>query len=133
MNSIGNRIKRLREMKNFTQEFMANNLDISQNSYSRIENETVKLTTDRLKKICEVLDVPMEYLVNLDAPIYNFHNENVTTQYSGHFENVNDNQNDILKKTIEMLEIQLTHLTRENERLTGLIEKLISSKSKNSY
>jgi transcriptional regulator with XRE-family HTH domain len=125
MSTIGNRIKRVREMKNYTQEFMAGQLNISQNTYSRIENETVKLTTDRLQKIANALDVPVEYLVNLDAPIYNFNNEHASIQYSGHFENIYDSQNEHLKKTIELLENQLKQVNRENERLMSLLEKAL--------
>jgi transcriptional regulator with XRE-family HTH domain len=128
MDRIGNRIKRLREMKNYTQEYMANNLNISQNSYSRIENETVKLTTDRLQKISEILEVPVEYLVNLDAPIYNFHNENASIKFSGHFENITDGQGDTLKLALEILEKQIIHLTTENKRLTDIIERMTKSK-----
>jgi transcriptional regulator with XRE-family HTH domain len=128
MSTVGNRIKRVREMKNYTQEYMASNLNISQNSYSRIENETVKLSTERLKKIADILDVPIEYLINLEAPIYNFNNEYASIQYSGHFENIYDSQNDLLKKTIDLLERQLEFVSKENERLLGLIEKRFDKK-----
>jgi transcriptional regulator with XRE-family HTH domain len=74
MERIGTRIKRFREIKNLTQEHLAEKLGISQNSYSRLESETVKISTDRLKEIAEILDVPAEYLMNTDAPVYNFSN-----------------------------------------------------------
>jgi DNA-binding XRE family transcriptional regulator len=41
------RIKRLREYRNYTQQYMADSLDLSQNAYCKIENGTTKLTIDR--------------------------------------------------------------------------------------
>ena len=38
MNIVAN-IKQIRELKNFTQEYMAHEIGISQASYSRLENE----------------------------------------------------------------------------------------------
>ncbi|MDR0802540.1 MAG: helix-turn-helix domain-containing protein, partial [Fluviicola sp.] len=34
---VGQKIKKLRELKNFTQEYMANRLEMTQPSYSKIE------------------------------------------------------------------------------------------------
>ena len=56
--TIGYRIKRKREEKNFSQEAMAEMLDISQKSYSNIENgKNSSINTDRLLKISEILEI----------------------------------------------------------------------------
>ena len=47
---LGIKIKKIRESKNYTQEYMSNKLNISQNTYSKIESGGIKLTVDRLKK-----------------------------------------------------------------------------------
>jgi len=125
MEHVGSRIKKLREARNFTQEFMANNLKISQNSYSRIETENVKLTTERLKEIAKILEVPAEYLLNTEAPIYNFHNENATIKYAGHIENIYEDQKEFFQKSIQILEDQLKHYQAENKRLMALVEKMM--------
>jgi transcriptional regulator with XRE-family HTH domain len=51
MNNIGFNIKRLRDQKGYSQEFMASQLDITQASYARIESQKIKLSIDRLQKI----------------------------------------------------------------------------------
>ena len=123
MERIGTRIKRFRELKNLTQEHMAERLRISQNSYSRLENETVKISTDRLKEIAGILDVPAEYLINSEAPVYNFSN-NTSNKFVGHIENIYDDQKELLHKTIEMLEIQLKESNEERKRLLDMIAEL---------
>ena len=56
MNKIGFNIRKIRESKGFSQDYMANVLDISQASYARLENEDTKVTVDRLSKIAEILN-----------------------------------------------------------------------------
>jgi transcriptional regulator with XRE-family HTH domain len=123
MERIGTRIKRFREIKNLTQEHLAEKLGISQNSYSRLESETVKISTDRLKEIAEILDVPAEYLMNTDAPVYNFSN-NSSNRFVGHVENLYDDQKELLQKTIEILEIQLKEANEDRKRLLEIISEL---------
>ncbi len=125
MENIGTRIKRLRESKNWTQEFMASQLKISQNTYSRLENENVKLSTERLKQIATILDVPAEYLLNSEAPVYNFHNENASIKYAGHIENIYEDQKEVFQNSIRVLEDQLKHYQQENKRLMVLLEKTL--------
>jgi transcriptional regulator with XRE-family HTH domain len=127
MESIGTRIKRFRELKNLTQEHIAEKLGISQNSYSRLENESVKITTERLKEIAVVLDVPAEYLLNTDAPIYNFSN-NASIKYAGQFDNIYDGQKELLQKTIEILETQLKEANEDRKRLLLMISELTKNK-----
>jgi transcriptional regulator with XRE-family HTH domain len=123
MERIGTRIKRFREIKNLTQEHLAEKLGISQNSYSRLESETVKISTDRLKEIAGILDVPAEYLMNTDAPVYNFSN-NASIKYAGQIENIYDDQKELLHKTIEILEIQLKEANEDRKRLLEIISEL---------
>ena len=66
MNKIGFNIRKVRESKGFSQEYMANVLDISQASYARLENEDTKVTVDRLQKIAEILETSI--IDFFDAP-----------------------------------------------------------------
>jgi transcriptional regulator with XRE-family HTH domain len=124
MEHLGQRIKRLRESRNYTQEFMANNLKISQNSYSRIESENVKLTTDRLKNIAQILDVPVELLITNEAPNFSIHNSTVD-KYYGFINNLHEEQKEITQNSFRILEEQLKHLQQENIKLLNLLEKTI--------
>ena len=54
---VGLKIRKLRELKNYSQEFMADQLGISQNVYGRIERSEQELTIDRLYRIAEILKI----------------------------------------------------------------------------
>ena len=46
-----------RIMKGYSQEYMANELDISQNAYSRLEAGKTEITVRRVYQIALVLDI----------------------------------------------------------------------------
>lgn len=54
-----NKIKTYRKDKGYSQEYMAFKLDISQASYTNIENQTSKLSVERLIEIAEILGQPL--------------------------------------------------------------------------
>ena len=53
---IANNIRRLRESKAYSQEYMAAKMGISQNGYSKIELNYTRLTVERLLAIAALLD-----------------------------------------------------------------------------
>lgn len=120
MNTIGERIKRQRESKNYTQEYVAGKLKISQNTYSKIETGGIKLTTDRLKDISEVLNVPVEELLNGENQTFNFNNSHIEKFY-GYIETLQEENKDL----VQMLNEQIKYLQTENERLLKTIEKIV--------
>lgn len=61
--AIAASIRKKRESKNYTQEYLAYKLKISQNAYSKIELGYTKITVERLLQIADVLEVnPAELL-----------------------------------------------------------------------
>lgn len=63
---IGYKIKNIRELKNFTQEYMAEKLDISQAAYSKMEKGDTKISQDKLNKIAEILEVNPDDITDFD-------------------------------------------------------------------
>ncbi|MBS4066198.1 MAG: helix-turn-helix transcriptional regulator [Chitinophagaceae bacterium] len=59
------KLKKLRESKNYSQEYMAFQLKIEQSSYSRIEAGTIKLDLNRLKAIARILDLEFHTLIDI--------------------------------------------------------------------
>ncbi len=49
-------IKKIREVKGFSQAYMAAKLGVSQSRYCKMEKEAMGLTLEKLIKISEVLD-----------------------------------------------------------------------------
>lgn len=59
----GTLIKKIREQKKITQEEIARQMGISQNAYSKIENNITQLTVNHVKRISAALDIsPVELL-----------------------------------------------------------------------
>jgi transcriptional regulator with XRE-family HTH domain len=60
-------IRKKREEKNYTQEYLAYKLNISQNAYSKIELGYTKITVERLFQIADVLEVGATELLDADG------------------------------------------------------------------
>jgi transcriptional regulator with XRE-family HTH domain len=98
---------------------MSSKLNISQNTYSKLESGGIKLTTDRLKEISKILDVPIENLLKDEFQTFNFDNSHIEKFY-GYIENLQEENKELTQK----LSDQVTYLQNENERLLKIIEKL---------
>jgi transcriptional regulator with XRE-family HTH domain len=57
---IGQKIKKLRELKNFTQSHVATELGITQSAYSKIELGETEVSYSKLNKIAEVFGMSPE-------------------------------------------------------------------------
>jgi len=67
MIAIEEKIKTFRELKNFTQEYMAEKLGISQAAYSKIESGATKLSYSKIVDIAKVFEVQVEELLAFDS------------------------------------------------------------------
>lgn len=57
MKVCGQNIRKIRRSKDFTQEYMAFEMGISQKAYSDIENSKVKINLEILTKISDILEI----------------------------------------------------------------------------
>jgi len=60
-------IRKRREDLNYTQEYLAAKLNISQNAYSKIELGYTKITLERLFQISDVLETNLIDLIKLEG------------------------------------------------------------------
>lgn len=58
------KIKTLRLQRNYTQLYMADELNIDVTNYSRIERGKTNISVQRLKKIATILEVDISFLIN---------------------------------------------------------------------
>ena len=63
--AIAANIRNKREYRNYTQEYLAAKLAISQNAYSKIELGYTKITVERLFQIAEVLGFEVAELIDI--------------------------------------------------------------------
>lgn len=65
-----NSIKSIRELKNYTQEYMAEAMGITQAGYSKIEKGKTGLSLTKLEKIAQILNVSIESILTFDTKRY---------------------------------------------------------------
>ncbi|UKT63533.1 helix-turn-helix domain-containing protein [Pedobacter mucosus] len=64
--NVAGNIRKIREYRDYTQDYLAAKLKISQNAYSKIELGYSKLTVDRLFQVALILEVEVNHLLTLD-------------------------------------------------------------------
>ena len=117
MKSVGNKIRKVRELKGFSQDYMASQLAMSQRAYSKLEREEIKLDWQRIQQISSILEIDPIDLVSFDDNLV-FNNspqsgKNNTNTIHNHFP-------EELKKSYEE---RIKHLEEEIKFLRILIAK----------
>jgi transcriptional regulator with XRE-family HTH domain len=67
MNTVGNKIRLLREERGLSQENMAVSLDMTQSNYARLEKDDNRISVTRLIVIAKTLDISVTELVGEKA------------------------------------------------------------------
>lgn len=102
MSNLIQTIRIMREMRQWSQEQMAEKVNMSLNGYAKIERGETKLTFDKLEKIAQVFDMDiLEFMQNTDKGIYFLMNgsaDNNTVYYGA---------NESLQTEIDQLKIVL--------------------------
>ncbi len=65
MDTIGQRLKEIREKKGFPQKHVAEILGLQRPNYSKIENNKQGMTPQQLKLFCEFFDVSADYILDI--------------------------------------------------------------------
>lgn len=63
-------IRKIRELKNLTREYVAAELKMSPSGYGKIERGDVDLTVSKLIEIAKVLDVSTEFIFKFDVSLF---------------------------------------------------------------
>lgn len=116
---IGKKIKKLRELRNITQEYMAEKLDTSQQNYSRWEKGEIEITVSRLEQIAKILDMRPEDIFSFDEKIV-FNNN--YCNFSDSSTGIDANQNVLQELKLSYLS-HISNLQKEIDRLHNLLEK----------
>lgn len=115
--TIGLKIRKVREIKSFSQEYVANKLSISQSAYSNIENGKTPITDENLNTIASILEVNPEVIKGFnDQVVFN------SCVQSGYV-NTNNITNPIEKLLYEEVVLQLKESIRHLEEIITLMNK----------
>jgi transcriptional regulator with XRE-family HTH domain len=121
---IGEKIRKIREMKGISQEYLATQLDISPQAYGKIEREETKLDFGRLEVIAKLMQVDPLDIVNFDeSQVFN----NTFNNHAEHQKNFilhnNEQVNPIIEKTFTLLQEEIHQLRLSNQLLMQMLEK----------
>lgn len=108
--TISKNIRKYRELKGFSQEYMAHQLDINQASYAKIENNSTKLTVERLFAISKILEADITDLMDLKSQtIFNQKNNDTANAY-GKIEHFHNENKEVYEKLIQAKDEQIALL-----------------------
>ncbi len=123
---VGTKIKQFRELKNFTQEYMATALDMSISGYSHIERDQVSITLEKLDKIATILEVSIEEILNFhQGKIFNFGGIKDSENIIGNVERLYNANEDLLNKLVSKYEQEISYLKDELQSLKNLLATIL--------
>ena len=103
--SVNDKVRALRELNNWSQEEVAERMQISESSYSRLERGKSKLDLEKLEKLAAIFKIDVAELIASDGKgliLFNGENScNHSSYYLGHQEE--------LIWEVEKLKLQLQH------------------------
>jgi transcriptional regulator with XRE-family HTH domain len=111
---LGNNIRKIRELKGFTQQNLADEIDVSQKSLSRIENGQISATFSTILKICAALNVKLNELLEFNEQyIFNSYTLN---QQGGEYIAYNNTE-------VKQIETLYEKMLEEKERTIQILMK----------
>jgi len=111
MLTIGRKIKKLRELRNYTQDYMADQLGISQPAYSKMETDETEINHVRLTQIAKVLDISVQDILAFDERVFfNQMNNHNAAGYTINQYGLSDNERKLYEDKIKLLEDKIHHL-----------------------
>ncbi|MFU2055216.1 helix-turn-helix domain-containing protein [Gallibacterium anatis] len=129
---VNEKIRSLREARNWSQEEMANKLGMSTNGYSKIERGETRLYIPKLEQIADAFDIDVLELMSMgEKNVIMYHQEsnnsnfNIISDSSELTQQIEflklqlDHKNELIKAKDEIIEMQ----RRENALLREALEK----------
>ncbi len=108
--SIAKNIRKYREIKGFSQEYMAHQLNINQASYAKLENNSTKISIDRLFSISKLLDTDISEILDLkNQTIFN-QTDNETANAFGKVEHYYQENKEVYQQLIKSKDEQIALL-----------------------
>lgn len=126
---IERKIRQIRELRGYSQEYMAAQLNLSTRAYSKIESGETQLTINRLNEICKILNVSPQELLGFDAKI--IFNNNLTEQKGGKFIAYNNTEIKQIQELYERLLEEKDYIIKEKDKRINLLEKMLEQNTAN--
>lgn len=129
--NIGDKIRKVRELKGYKQEYVASKLGLSVTAYGNIERNESSLTFERLEEIATVLEVTVQDILNIPEQL-NIHSiSNSNNVGFNHTHTFNDNRTvtdgeiEAYKELVQNLQKEIDYLRKQNIQFMEMLSKKI--------
>lgn len=116
-----------RNRKGYTYENMADELELTPAAYRKIETGETKLTVERLFRISNILEIPINELLNLDKNNFIQNNYSSEKIYQQKIENFYQENKEITEQLIEAKDQIIEALQKDLEFLKNNIILIINN------
>ncbi len=123
MMKLYDKIKSFRQIKGWSQEYVASCLAISTNAYGCIERGTTELTYTRLEQIAKLFEIDLSELLGLGKSNFYNSNRDYVTYYQNSYANAE------LGHELEKKELLLAERDKEIQHLNEIIALLKNSQN----
>lgn len=113
---LGEQIKKFRELRNYTQEHLAERLEMSAQGYGKIERNEVEVTLHKLQRIADILGTTIQDILGFEDRFV-FNNQecnNFGVVNAAHFQEFQ-----------KLYEARIADMQKEIERLHQLLAKAL--------
>lgn len=118
---INEKLRQLREENHWSQEEMAERMNMSPSGYAKIERGETKLNLDKLQNIAQIFNIDIIELMNNDGKSVVFHmngNNGCSDSVANYYQSTN---NEVLVKEIE----HLNTLLKEKDKQIQMLEEIV--------
>ncbi len=124
MHNIGHNIRKVRELKNLTQEYVAKKLGVSRSFYIKVENNETQIKFEQLQSLSKVMDVALNDIIDFnDKQIFNTTHHNHNVKNVGNV--VNDYQHEEMKAMYEKLLAEKDARIQEKDETIKMMKSLL--------
>lgn len=117
---IGQKIKKLRELRNFTQSHMAEELGLSQSAYSKLELGETEMTYSKLERVAEILGMrPEEVIAFNESMVFNVMNNQTGQGFVINNNQLSEIEKNLYVQQIDLLKEEVAYLKRMLEQVLG--------------
>jgi|GEM_PF-554382 len=117
-------LRKFRNEKGLSQEFIANYIGIGQSTYQKIEAGEVKITMDRLIQIAEVLEKPISNFLSDEQKNIENQDHSNNQDIHGVVINIPKKQVELMEKIISLKEQRIRELEEKIKRRDLKIQEL---------
>lgn len=124
MSTIGTKLTRLRKNKGYSQQEVADLLQISQPAYHKWETDTVHPDLESLLKVSRIFDVDLGYLTEEGSNLISNNQFEGSNMVANHQHVINMHSPELIDRLFKNQDLITELLSTQNKLIETLIEKI---------